>query len=79
LGRHGEVEGVNVHTCHAMDCDVAVPPRMFMCRRHWYMLPKPMRDAIWAAYVPGQERRKDPTDAYLNAAIAAVKWLAENE
>lgn len=52
---------------------------MFMCRRHWYMLPKPMRDAIWAAYVPGQEQRKDPADIYLNAAMAAVKWLSENE
>ena len=50
-----------------------------MCRRHWYMLPKSMRDAVWAVYVPGQEKRKDPTSAYLQAATAAVAWLARKE
>jgi hypothetical protein len=34
-----------------------------------------MRDAIWDAYVPGQEIRKDPTPAYLAAARAAVSYL----
>jgi hypothetical protein len=70
---------VAAHTCHAMDCNVAVPPRMFMCRRHWFMLPKTMRDAVWSAYVPGQENRKDPTDRYLHIAMTAVRWLAEKE
>jgi hypothetical protein len=52
---------------------------MFMCRRHWFALPKAMRDAIWAAYVPGQERRKDPSPEYLDAAHEAIEWLAEQE
>lgn len=52
---------------------------MFMCRKHWYMLPKPMRDAIWHEYVPGQETRKDPTNEYLNVATRAVRWLAAKE
>ena len=34
------------HVCHAHRCNVAVPPRMFMCRAHWASLRKPMRDAI---------------------------------
>jgi hypothetical protein len=52
---------------------------MFMCRRHWMMLPKVFKDAIWANYTPGQERRKDPTPAYLEAAKAAVDALWEME
>jgi hypothetical protein len=52
---------------------------MFMCRRHWYELPKATRDAIWDAYVPGQEVRKDPTAAYLDVATEAVDWLARRE
>lgn len=67
------------HTCHARGCEVAVPPRMFMCKRHWYMLPKPMRDAVWDAYVPGQERRMDPTDAYFAVTHDAIEWLAAQE
>lgn len=67
------------HTCHAMGCDLPVPPKMFMCRKHWYSLPKAMRDAIWDEYVPGQEVRKDPTEAYLNVSTRAVRWLAVKE
>jgi hypothetical protein len=63
------------HTCHATGCRVPVPPRMFMCRKHWYSLPKSMRDAVWAAYVPGQEIRKDPTPGYLAVADAAIRYL----
>jgi len=63
------------HTCHATGCRVRVPPAMFACRSHWYRLPKAMRDAIWDAYVPGQEIRKDPSAAYLAAARAAISYL----
>ncbi len=52
---------------------------MFMCAPHWRTLPKPFKDAIWATYVPGQERRKDPTPEYLDAAMSAVAWMAEHE
>ena len=65
------------HTCHATGCDRAVPPKMFMCRPHWYRLTKAHRDAIWATYVPGQESRKDPTAAYLAAAQDAIRYLEE--
>jgi len=64
------------HTCHAYGCTKKVPPRMFMCRPHWFALPKAKRDAVLAAYVPGQERRMDPSDEYLEAAMDAVNWLA---
>lgn len=70
---------MNTHTCHAINCTQAVPPRLFMCRRHWYMVPKPLRDALWAAYVPGQERRKDPTPEYLDAAMVCVAAVATAE
>lgn len=59
------------HTCHAHGCEVAVPPKMFMCKRHWHSLPKEFRDAIWREYTPGQERTKTPTPRYL-----AVQQLA---
>lgn len=67
------------HTCHAIGCDVPVPPRMLMCRRHWFMVPKALRDAVWDAYVVGQEVRKDPSDEWLDAAEAAIHAVAERE
>lgn len=68
----------NEHTCHAMRCEVRVPPAMFMCKRHWYMLPKATRGAVWV-YLPGQEIRMDPSDEYLTVARDAVLWLAKRE
>lgn len=52
---------------------------MFMCRPHWYMVPRNLRAAIWANYVPGQEMRKDPTPEYLEYAQKAVDAVARRE
>lgn len=62
------------HLCHRPGCTVPVPPKMFACRAHWFSLPKPIRDSIWSAYRPGQERDKDPSDVYLAAALDAFEY-----
>lgn len=67
------------HTCHAQNCKTPVPPKMFMCQPHWYMLPKATRDAIWATYRPGQEITKDLSMEYLNITMDAISWLADKE
>lgn len=73
------VSRIERHTCHAEGCVVKVPPRMFMCKKHWFMLPLRLRGDVWATYEAGQELRMDPTNAYLDAAHAAIEWLAEKE
>lgn len=65
------------HTCHWNDCEVAVPPKMWGCKKHWFMLPKYIRDEIWAFYRPGQEVDKQPSEAYLDAAMHARAWIAD--
>lgn len=67
------------HTCHALRCKTTVPPKMFMCAKHWRMVPRPMQDAVWTHYVRGQELRKDPTDAYLKVTREARLYVAEHE
>lgn len=68
------------HVCHAMDCDKDVPRRMLMCKPHWFMLPKPMRDAIWATYQPGQELGLvRPSAEYIANVRTAVGIVAEKE
>jgi hypothetical protein len=67
------------HFCHAIDCPVTVPPRMHMCRAHWFRLPKQLRDAVWAAYQPGQEITKNPSPAYLAATDATIGYIADLE
>lgn len=67
------------HHCHAEGCTTHVPPRLLMCRKHWSMVPRPLQAAVWDAYVPGQEQRKDPTSMYLDAARAAIEVVADKE
>jgi hypothetical protein len=51
---------------------------MWGCKAHWFRLPKALRDRVWAAYVPGQEIRKDPSDAYVRVAIDVQRWIMEH-
>ena len=67
------------HKCHANGCSKEVPPKLFMCLKHWRMLPRKLQLAIWREYVPGQEIRKDPTGNYLDAAEIAILAVAERE
>ncbi|OBK92615.1 hypothetical protein A5646_03295 [Mycobacterium sp. 1245499.0] len=69
----------HVHACHALRCTTPVPPKTLMCGRHWRMLPRSMRAAIWVNYRPGQEIDKQPSRTYLEAAWAAVDWIFEHE
>lgn len=67
------------HTCHAMNCKRVVSPKMFMCLTHWRMVPNFLQREIWAAYIPGQEIRKDPTPEYLDVARRVIEFVATRE
>ena len=67
------------HHCHARGCDQAIAPRLLMCSRHWRMVPKALRDALWATYRVGQEVDKEPSQAYLDVALAAIDAVAAKE
>jgi hypothetical protein len=43
------------------------------------MVPQDLQRAVWAAYAPGQEIRKDPSGAYLAAAESAIEHVARLE
>lgn len=66
------------HTCHWPGCQTPVPPAMWGCRKHWFTLPKALRDAIWRTYSVGQEERGDPSAAYLEAARAVQEWIKDH-
>lgn len=67
------------HECHWPNCTAQVPPAMWGCKKHWFTLPKHLRDKIWAAYRPGQEKDMRPSEAYLEAAREVQEWIREHE
>ena len=56
-----------------------MPPEMLMCRKHWFMVPKTLRDAVWRTYRRGQCDDWNPSVEYCDAAQAAVRAVAEKE
>lgn len=63
------------HGCHWPGCPRQVPPALWGCREHWYRIPKPLRDRIWATYAAGQEIAGTPSAEYLEAADAVQRWI----
>jgi hypothetical protein len=43
------------------------------------MVPKTIQRRVWNTYVEGQEIRKDPTSAYLNAMAQAIRFVEVKE
>lgn len=66
------------HLCHWPGCSAQVPPAMWGCRRHWFMLPPEIRAKIWKTYEPGQEADLSPSEDYLKAADEAQAWIRQN-
>jgi transcriptional regulator with XRE-family HTH domain len=63
------------HHCHWPGCTAQVPPAMWGCKAHWFLLPKELRDRIWQTYVPGQEIDMTPSQAYLDVADDVQAWI----
>ncbi|MCA3246079.1 MAG: hypothetical protein ING19_21160 [Azospirillum sp.] len=64
------------HECHWPGCAEQVPPAMWGCRKHWFALPKELRDRVWRCYRPGQEIDMKPSAAYLEVARDVQAWIA---
>jgi hypothetical protein len=71
---------IRPHRCHGgmPGCLGTCPPAAWGCRSCWRRLPKRFRDAIWAAYRPGQETNLTPSRAYLAVARDVQQWIREN-
>lgn len=69
----------SVHRCHARGCTVAVRPELLMCAPHWMSVPKRIQRAVWAHYRAGQCEDKSVTTEWLQAADAAIGFVARAE
>lgn len=83
MSRAGKVEYIRkqpqsrAHACHWPGCTTQVPPALWGCQKHWFKLPKYLRDKIWDAYEPGQEITGTPSARYLEVASEVETWISE--
>lgn len=73
--RRGMRKPAGAHHCHWPGCNAKVPPALWGCRRHWYMLPATLRARIWLHYKPGQEVSKTPSAEYIAVANDVQAWI----
>lgn len=60
------------HDCPATGCTARVGRGQLMCRTHWFMVPKALRDAIWDAWRGGLGAGSPPHRDAVLAAVTAV-------
>lgn len=63
------------HLCHWPGCQEEVPPALWGCGKHWFLISKPLRDKIWRHYRKGQELDKKPSKEYIEAAREVQDWI----
>lgn len=67
------------HHCHANDCRRSCPPEYLMCPRHWRQVPRCLQAKVWDTYRLGQCDDKSPSEAWHQAADAAIGAVALRE
>ncbi len=61
-----------VEWCPIPGCKVQIDPSRLMCRAHWYMVPKNMRDRVWATWRSGQGAFSSEHEDAVRRAVVAV-------
>ena len=64
------------HKCAADGCDVIVATDLLMCRKHWFKVPKDIRDRVWAGYRRGLDAEYD---AAVAAAVDAIRKREQDD
>lgn len=65
---------MTAHTCHAINCAAMVPHHIFMCARHWRMVPAPLKAALRETWANG-----GVTSAWRENANQAISVVAAAE
>lgn len=60
----------SAHDCPATGCTRRVGRGQLLCRPHWFITPKPLRDAVWDAWRGGLGAG---SPAHRDAILAAVE------
>jgi hypothetical protein len=61
------------NVCHALMCNKKIGATMLMCKKHWFMVPKNLRDAIWETFFNGNR------ESHLQNCSEARRIVAEKE
>jgi hypothetical protein len=58
--------------CPIPRCERPIDPSRLMCRVHWYMVPKKLRDEVWATWRSGYAAYSGEHRGAVHKAVVAV-------
>lgn len=64
------------HTCSAFGCREPVKRPKFMCKEHWFQVPKKIRDEVWTAHRARPFDRNRSLTACRDAISSVMKGAA---
>ena len=70
---NGPGRGWPAGRCRMPGCPAGVGRLRLMCRPHWYQVPKPLRDRVWATWRSGAGMFTPEYRQAVREAIAAVQ------
>lgn len=70
---------VALHPCPVRHCTGQLGPSVFICHDQWQMVPKPLRDEVWATWDRGRGKDSDEFRAAVRAAAESVVLSAPGE
>jgi hypothetical protein len=59
--------------CHVPHCNEQIDPSRLMCRRHWYRVPKQLRDQVWATWQSGRGTLSSEHQSAVRMAVSACR------
>ncbi len=60
-------------SCPVTGCGQQISPSRLMCRRHWYQIPRQLRDRVWATWRSGEGVL---SDEHCEAVLSAIAFLS---
>jgi hypothetical protein len=64
-------------SCPVTGCGEQIARSRLMCRRHWYLVPRQLRDRVWATWRSGDGVRSAEHQEAVLMAIAACQDVVD--
>jgi hypothetical protein len=71
-GPGGKTAARRPGSCPVAGCSAAIDPSRLMCRTHWYLVPRNLRDLVWVTWRSGEGALSSKHFQAIEQAIAAL-------
>jgi hypothetical protein len=64
-------------TCRAIGCTRTLPPYVFMCRKHWRLVPGDLKREVWRNYTVAKAKGRQLSEEWDALIVKVVEAVAQ--